>query len=71
MSVGYEKVLLLQTDGNLMTSEIISTFVYKQGLRQNELSYSTAVNLFNSVINFTLVLLANFVSRKVGETSLF
>ncbi|MBQ7065121.1 MAG: sugar ABC transporter permease [Firmicutes bacterium] len=72
MSIGHDKTLLLQTDGNLQTSEIISTYVYKQGLgANNDFSYSTAVNLFNSVINFTLVILANFISRKVSETSLF
>ncbi len=71
MSIGHEKSLLLQTDANLTVSEIISTYVYKQGLKQNDYSYSTAINLFNSVINFTLVILANFISRKVGETSLF
>lgn len=72
MSVGHEKVLLLQTDGNLATSEVISSYVYKQGFGQNnDFSYSTAVNLFNSVINFSLVILANYISRKFSETSLF
>ena len=59
MSVGYEKVFLMQSSLNLDTSEIISTYVYKFGLGENKLSYGAAVNLMNSVINTTLLLLVN------------
>lgn len=50
---------------------MISTFVYRKGLLEANYSFSTAVGLFNSVINFALVLMANIISRKVNETSLW
>jgi putative aldouronate transport system permease protein len=70
LSVGYEKVFLLQNDLNISASEVISTYVYKSGLIKADFSFSTAVDLFNSVVNATLLLLVNFLSKKVGETSL-
>lgn len=71
MSVGFEKVYLLQNDLNISVSEVISTYLYKRGIIQADYSYSTSVGLFNSVINFSLVLLSNFISRKVGEVSMW
>lgn len=71
MSVGFEKVLLLQNSMNLTTSEIISTYVYKIGIVGSEYSYSSAIGLFNSVINLVLVLIVNYISRKTTETSLW
>jgi putative aldouronate transport system permease protein len=71
MSVGFEKVFLLQNDLNRSTSDVISTFVYRVGLIQRDFSFSTAVNLFNSVINMILLVLVNTISRRVGETSLW
>lgn len=71
LSVGYEKVFLLQTPLNLSHSEVISTFVYKRGLQDIQYSYSTAVGLFNSVINLALILGANWISRRVTETGLW
>lgn len=71
MSVGHQKILLLQNDGILETSDVISTFVYRKGLLDTEWSYSAAVGLFNSVINFALIIIANKVSRKVSEVSLW
>ena len=71
VSVGYEKVYLMQNNMNLEVSEVISTYVYKHGIVQPNYSYSTAIDLFNNVINVTLLLIANGVSRKVSETSLF
>ncbi len=70
-SVGYEKVYLLQNDLNVEVSEVISTYVYKRGIVSGNYSFSTAVGLFNNVINVTLILIANAISRKVSETSLF
>mgnify|MGYP002801564983 FL=1 len=67
MGVGYEKVLLMQTDGNLATSEIIATYVYKQGIKSLRQGYATAVGLFNSVINLVLLIIANTVSRRCSE----
>ena len=71
MSVGFEKVYLMQNSVNLSASEVISTFIYKNGIQKGQFSYSTAVGLFNSVINFTLLMLANFVSKKATKTSLW
>ena len=71
MNVGFEKVFLMQNDLNMSTSEIIATYVYKMGLRNSQYAGSTAVNLFNNLVNFVLLLLVNCVTRKLGETSLF
>ena len=71
LSVGYEKTLLLYNPATYETADIISTYVYRVGLLEQSWSYSTAIGLFNSAINFTLLILANMVSRKVSETSLW
>ena len=71
LSVGYEKAYLLQTQPNLNGSEIISTFVYKMGLVKSDFSFSTAVDLLNSVCNVIILLIVNGISRKISETSLF
>ena len=56
---------------NIDVSEVISTYVYKRGILNMSYSFSTAVGLFNNVVNVTLLLIANRISRKVSETSLF
>ena len=71
VSVGYEKAYLLQTSLNIDTSEIISTYVYKRGIVDANYSFSTAVGLFNNIINIIMLCLANTISRKVSDTSLF
>ena len=71
MSVGYEKIYLLQTSTNLSTSEIISTYVYKCGLANADYSYSAAVGLFNSVVNCVLLILANWLSKRTTEVGLW
>ena len=72
MSVGYEKVLLMQNSLNLSTSEIISTYSYKVGLQTGtDYSYGTAIGLLNSVINLILLVIVNKISKKVTETSLW
>lgn len=72
MSVGYTKTLLMQNSFNISYSEVISTYVYKVGLGTNgNYSYGTAVDLFNSVVNIILIYLVNFISKKVGEESLW
>lgn len=70
-SVGFEKVFLLQSPSTYETSEVISTYVYMQGIQSNSFSYGTAVGLFNSVICFALVIVSNYVARTVSETSLW
>lgn len=74
MSVGFEKVWLLQNSLNLNASEVISTYIYKMGIASTgttDYSYSTAIGFFNSAINLILISLVNWVSKKVGETSLW
>lgn len=71
MSVGYEKILLMQSGMNIMTSEVISTYVYKIGLAGAQYSYATAIGLFNSVINFILLIITNTIAKKTAEISLF
>lgn len=71
MNVGFEKAFLMQNDLNMMASEIISTYTYKIGLVQAEYSYSTAIGLFNNVINVTILVLVNGVARRYSETSLW
>jgi len=71
LGVGFEKVYLLQNDLNIARSEIISTYLYKMGLKSNQYSYSAAIGLFNNVVNFVILILVNAVSRKISDTSLF
>lgn len=71
LSVGYEKVYLLQNATNLSASEVISTYVYKTGLTQSDFSFATAVVLFNSVINTVILVCANTISKVTARTSLF
>lgn len=71
MNVGFEKTYLLQNSLNLKASEVISTYTYKIGLLQAEYEYSTAIGLFNNIINFSLVLLVNRVSRALSGNSLW
>lgn len=72
MGVGYEKALLMQTDGNLAVSELIATYVYKRGLTGvPDQAYATAIGLFNSVINVVLLIIANSTSKKFSENTLW
>ena len=71
MSVGFEKVLLMQNSVTLSSSEIISTFIYKNGIQKGQFSYSTAVGMFNSIINFILLVSANYISKKTTKTGLW
>jgi putative aldouronate transport system permease protein len=69
--VGSEKILLLYSPVTYETADVISTFVYRKGLQEFNYGYSTAVNLFNSVINTAFLLITNKISRKYSEISLF
>lgn len=73
LSLGYEKVLLMQTGTNLSASEIISTYAYKIGLTGNmpEPGYAAAIGLFNSVINVILLIIANYSAKRFSENSLW
>ena len=67
MSIGFEKAYALQTDLNLSTAEIISTYVYKKGLLDGDYSFSTAVGLFNTVINVILLIVVNKIVEKMND----
>lgn len=73
MTIGFEKIFLMQNDLNLRASEVISTYVYKIGLAGGggDFGYATAIGLFNSVINLIMIVVVNTISKKVSETSLW
>ena len=71
LSVGFEKIYLMQNNTNLSVSEVISTYVYRMGLVNQNYSYSTAVGLFNSVVNCAMLLLCNTIARKVSDVGLW
>ncbi|QOT12260.1 sugar ABC transporter permease [Paenibacillus sp. JNUCC32] len=71
MSVGFETIYLMQNNLNLSVSEIISTYVYKVGLINSNYGFSTAIGLFNSVINLILLITANFTARKLTDSGLW
>ena len=71
MNIGVEKVMLLYNPMTYETADVISTFVYRKGILEASYSFSSAVGLFNSVINFVLLVTVNFVSKKTTETSLW
>ena len=71
MNVGYEKAYLMQNGSNTIVSELISNYVYKVGLQTAQYSFATAVGLFNSVVNFIILVTANFIAKKVSDISIF
>lgn len=71
LSIGFEKVLLLQNPLNLAGSEVISTYVYKVGMLNFQYSYSTAIGLFNTVVNLIILLSVNWFSKRYTKTGLF
>ena len=71
MNVGYEKAYLMQNGTNTTVSELISTYVYKVGLQSAQYSFATAVGLFNSVVNFIILIIANQVAKRVSDISIF
>jgi putative aldouronate transport system permease protein len=71
MSVGTEKILLLYNSTTYETADVIGTFVYRKGILESDFSYSSAVGLFNSIINFILLISANAISRRTSDTKLW
>lgn len=67
MNIGYEKAYLMQTSLNLPASEIIDTYVYKVGLQSGDYSYSTAVGLFNTVINLILLITTTLIVNSINR----
>jgi len=71
LNVGYEKLLLLYQPLTYEVADVVSTYVYRKGLIEADYSFSTAVNLFNSVVNIIFLLIANRISKKAGQSGLF
>lgn len=71
LNVGYEKVLLLYTDAIFETADVFSTYTYRMGLQGQKYSLSTAVGLFNTMVNIVFLMITNFLSRKFTESGLF
>ncbi|GIP33470.1 sugar ABC transporter permease [Paenibacillus sp. J2TS4] len=71
MDIGFEKVFLMQNELNRPTSSVISTYVYEMGLLGSQYSFSAAVGMFNSVINFILIIIVNYIAKKASGTSLW
>jgi putative aldouronate transport system permease protein len=71
LSVGFEKIFLLQNPLNLEASRVISTYVYEIGIQGGQFSYSAAIGLFNNVVNIAVILLVNQISKKVSSVSLW
>jgi putative aldouronate transport system permease protein len=71
MTIGYEKVYLMQNGMNTVVSEIISTYVYKTGLQSAQYSFATAVGLFNSGVNFIILVACNGIAKKTASVSIF
>jgi putative aldouronate transport system permease protein len=67
MNVGFEKVMLLQTELNKATSDVLAVYVYEQGILNAKYSYSTAVGLFNTAINIVLLIVVNTISKKAAD----
>ncbi|SFF31654.1 putative aldouronate transport system permease protein [Paenibacillus algorifonticola] len=71
MNADFQKILLMQTAPTYETSDVISTFIYRSGILEGNYTYSTAIGLINGIINFSLLLMANAISKKVNSTSLW
>ncbi|WP_144023599.1 ABC transporter permease subunit [Paenibacillus sp. FSL H8-0548] len=71
LGVGFEKVYLMQNNLNISSSEVIATYVYKIGMLSSQYSFSSAINLFNTIINFILLIIVNQAAKKYSENSLW
>ena len=71
MNVGYEKTILMYSPATYETADVIASYVYRVGIEDADYSYSTAINFFNSLVNFLVLFVANAISRKISETSLW
>lgn len=71
LNLGFEKIYLMQNDINIMHSEVIATYVYKMGILNGQISYTTAIGLFNNIVNLVLLLVVNKIAKRFTENSLF
>jgi len=71
MNVGFDKAFMLQTPATYSTSDVVSTYVYRSGIKDGNFSYGTAIGLFNSAVNILFLLISNTLAKRVSETSLW
>ncbi|MEG0355675.1 MAG: ABC transporter permease subunit, partial [Lachnospiraceae bacterium] len=71
MTLGFEKIILLYNPLTYDTADVISSYVYRRGLQQFDYSYGAAVGFFNAVINFALLIIANNISKKINNSSIW
>lgn len=71
MDIGFQKILLMQNDLNMSSSDVIATYTYRKGILDGDYSYTTAIGLFDAIINFTLLIIVNQLAKKKAETSLW
>lgn len=71
MNVGFDKAYILQNPATYATSDVISTYVYRSGIRDGNFSYGTAIGLFNSIVNIVFLIASNTLAKRAGETSIW
>ena len=71
LGVGFEEIWLMQNTLNIGASEVIATYTYRIGILDNEFSYSTAIGLFNAIVNFVFLVVANAIAKRASNTSIF
>ncbi len=71
LSVGFEKIYLLQNPLNMEASDVIQTYVYRAGLLEGQYSFSAAVGLFNSIVTLILLIIVNYIARRTTNNSLW
>ena len=71
LNVGFDKIYLLQNSLNMPATEVISTYTFKIGIQSAQFSYSTAIGLFNTIVNFVFLITANAISKRVSNSSIF
>ncbi len=71
LNTGYEQIFLMQNSLNISTAEVFDTYVYTRGIKQGQYSYATAVGLFKSFVGMIMVLSANWIAKKSGESGIY
>ena len=71
LNVGFDKIYLMQNSLNMPATEVIVTYTYKIGIINDQYSYSTAIGLFNTLVNFIFLITANAIAKRVSDTSIF
>jgi putative aldouronate transport system permease protein len=71
LNVGFDKIYLMQNSLNMPATEVIVTYTYKIGIINGQYSYSTAIGLFNTLVNFIFLITANAIAKRVSDTSIF